>query len=541
MYFKSFRTQTSHRILTFVLIGALSPVGAAFAADVPVFKPASDWNVGATQLSSVRGLNVKLPCVVSNEYDNGFVVRFSGGGGTFLAMAVDFRQGIFKQGRQYDTLLSVGDSYAKQVKATAFTDSTLIFNLRPLPDMYGAIKGGKTMGLDIDGNVMTFELGALAPALASLESCYAGTETPPAINSMAEQTGAAPAAKVESMPVEPVAPPPAVAQKELPRTFDEIMKGAETETQPAPAPAPAQKTAQKGMTPMVEKTPENPAPVKEIPGRESARMDVESEPLAPPVAAKKTVQNAAAKNEKPSSPMKIATPGLKPVAKAEAPKMAAVESAPIPLMREPAEDIAPVQNAAPVKPAPAAPHVWEAKAGEDMKIVLSRWATQAGYDLDWQSTQDGKVAQDMRMSGPFDQAVTQLLAENGAASGIAGQIETSDGYTKDLKRADAAPAPVATPAAARTVPAANWSAQRGANIQGVVDGWAKKAGVKVIWQSYMSIPVKAPVQLSGSFEEAVGGLLDQYATDSTRPVGQLNTDPETGERTLLMNLDKSGV
>ena len=175
-----------------------------------------------------------------------------------------------------------------------------------------------------------------------------------------------------------------------------------------------------------------------------------------------------------------------------------------------------------------------------MKIVLSRWATQAGYDLDWQSTQDGKVVQDMRMSGPFDQAVTQLLAENGAASGIAGQIETSDGYKKDLKRVDAA-MPDATDSVSMPAYQPRWDAQRGANIQTVIDAWAKKAGVKVVWQSYMSVPVKSPVQVSGSFEEAVGGLLDQYATDSTRPVGQLNTDPQTGERTLLMNLDKSGV
>ncbi len=51
----------------------------------------------------------------------------------------------------------------------------------------------------------------------------------------------------------------------------------------------------------------------------------------------------------------------------------------------------------------------------------------------------------------------------------------------------------------------------------------------------MSVPVKKPINVSGSYEEAVQTLLDQYMDDSRRPVGQLNIDPETGARTLLMN------
>ncbi len=43
-----------------------------------------------------------------------------------------------------------------------------------------------------------------------------------------------------------------------------------------------------------------------------------------------------------------------------------------------------------------------------------------------------------------------------------------------------------------------------------------------------------------SFEQAVQSLLDQYNNDPSRPVAQLNIDPDTGQRTLLMNLDKQG-
>ena len=121
-----------HALLTLALC---TMIPASAMADVPVFAPAAGWDVNAGQLSNVRGLKpMKLPCVISTEYDYGFVVRFSGGGSKMLALAIDFRQDVFKQGRQYDAMISIGGGYVKQVKASAFTPSTLIFNLRPLGD-----------------------------------------------------------------------------------------------------------------------------------------------------------------------------------------------------------------------------------------------------------------------------------------------------------------------------------------------------------------------------------------------------------------------
>jgi hypothetical protein len=199
--------------------------------------------------------------------------------------------------------------------------------------------------------------------------------------------------------------------------------------------------------------------------------------------------------------------------------------------------------AAPRVAAAPAPTNWDAKAGEDMKIVLSRWAERAGYDLDWKAAGDGKVAQDITYMGNFEEAVGQLLAENSAATGIAGHVESTSGQTKEIASRDVprAPEPMPAPAVKAIIPAYHdaWSAPAGANIQTVLGQWADKAGVAVVWQSYMSVPVKNPVNVKGSFEQAVQTLLDQYNNDPSRPVAELNIDPETGERTLLMNLDKS--
>jgi Toxin co-regulated pilus biosynthesis protein Q len=173
---------------------------------------------------------------------------------------------------------------------------------------------------------------------------------------------------------------------------------------------------------------------------------------------------------------------------------------------------------------------WSATAGEDMKVVLSRWALQAGYDLDWQASQGGKVVRDLRLNGSFEDAVAQLMAENSAGTGVGGYIETGKGV-KEL--------PSALSAAQHAPTGAQWSGPSGANLQTVLDDWGRKAGVTVIWDGYASIPLKNAIALNGTFEEAVQTLLDQYQNDPARPTGQLNQDPDSGERILIMSLDNA--
>lgn len=427
MVSKTFTAKVHSSILASAALLALIPA-QAFAQKVPVFHP-GPWEVGSTQLANARGIKpVKLPCIISTEYDNGYTVRFSGGGGALLAMAIDFRQEAFTQGRKYNAMISVGDSYVKQVTATAFTSSTLLFNLRPLKDFYGTVKSGRPMEIGIEDNAMKFNLDDIAGSFQKLESCYAGGDAEPVepIIRAADADGKAAPAKVPG--VEKIAAAP------LPRSFDDIVQN--------------------------------------------------SEPAA-------------------ASPMKIAEPKPARVSRAvpaSAPQSAAPAPAQIP------RRISQTQ--------------WTAGAGEDIRTVLGRWADRAGYDLDWQSAQGGKVAQDVSMNGSFEDAVSQLLAENSAATGISGRFETAQG--------------------SRSVGnAASWKAAPGASLQSVLDQWGAQAGVAVVWQTSMNAPVKAPINDNGNFESAVQSLLDQYSGDSARPVGRLNTDPQTGQKTLYMEMDRS--
>ena len=158
-----------------ITIAAGSASAQMPVAGVPQFVPVDVWNVQQTTLSQVRGLQgVKLPCMMANGYDNGFILRMSGGGQNMLAMAIDFRQGAFKRGRQYSATIGIDDSYTQQAFATAFSDSVLIFNLRKLSGFYQMLRGGATMELAIEGNVMRFGLGNIAQGIDQMERCYGG-------------------------------------------------------------------------------------------------------------------------------------------------------------------------------------------------------------------------------------------------------------------------------------------------------------------------------------------------------------------------------
>ncbi len=429
-------------VLAALAAAALTSVPAfAQSADKPFFVPASAWTVGSTQLSNVRGLkSLNLPCVLSNEYDNGYVVRFSGGGGQLLALAIDFRQDVFTQGKKYDAMLTIGDAYVKQVSASAFTTSTLIFNLRPLDNFYSIVKNGGEMELNIDGNDMRFDLGKLAGSFDELEGCYAGGKAEQ-IKPITDGVRSAAVPEVEQVAANDTPTP-------MPQSFDEIVKNADGDK---------------------------------------------------------------------------VTPRANSLSRAD--------NTPMPLLREASRTAIAPQT-----------QQWGAKAGEDIRTVLNRWSDRAGYDLQWQSDQNGAVVQDVNIAGTFEEAVSQLMAENSAVMGIDAHMQTAQG-NKDLgpKTNSFAPVPRG-PAVQAAIPAAydSWNAAQGASVKSVLDQWAAKAGVAIVWQTPVMFPVKSAVNMSGSFEEAVQALLDQYMDDSKRPLAQLNTDPETGVRTLMMEIGTAG-
>ena len=181
------------RIFTFSFI-AISAVtiGVTSASaqydSVPAFN-AGVWSIKKTALSQTRGLgHLQLPCVMSSTFDNGFIMRMSGGGNKIMAMAIDFRQNVFRQGRKYDASIVMGSGAKQNISATAFAENILIFNLRKISDFYGMLSSGQTMQLNVDGNIMNFNMGSMGQNITDMEQCYA-PGSKPATTQMASVDG----------------------------------------------------------------------------------------------------------------------------------------------------------------------------------------------------------------------------------------------------------------------------------------------------------------------------------------------------------------
>lgn len=513
MYFDCFCPKTSKLfVLALASTACLLPYGAqAQASSAPAFTPSKPWEVAATELVNVRGLaGTKMPCVLSNEYDNGFVVRLSGGGQKMLAMAVDFRQDVFAKGQQYSSMLSLGSGYVKQVQATAFTPSTLIFNLREMGDFYAQLSQQKWMDISVDKNDFRFSLEGIGSRFAALESCYNGEKTQiiKPLVSASSATAKPPVDEALKMPA-------SLGKEPVPRTFDEIIAGSDAGSIAGSPPtavtasgAGAGASTQKTLTPLPGDVAASGAAksyVANIPGRVS--REVEDAPAkavadgvisSPAVAATPAMPQLA-----PSTAQPIPTP---PTAPAAAPKMA-------------------VRSTTPPVPAPQT-FKWTGFAGETVRSVLARWSVDAGYNLEWQSNSTATLPQDVSLNGSFEEAVNQILAEAGASEGMAATIK------------DAPPSAMPDQAQKTQDQSAAWQANKGANIQDVINLWAAREDVKVVWEAFTSLPVKNSQSSRGSFESALQSLLDQYEGDSVRPFATLNEDPRSGQKTLTMTMER---
>jgi len=421
-------------LLSLIFAGGLAGTGTIEAkaqpSSTPYFSPTGAWQVQSTGLRDTRGLSdVQFPCVMSNKYDNGFLVRFSGGKDRLITMAVDFRQGIFNTGHKYEAAINVGQDYSQPVTGSAFSDSVLIFNLRSLEGLYQALDTGSYMGLSIGQNAMRFNIANISAGLRQLSSCSESGQ----VAVVAESAQADEAEEVY-----------------IRRQHKPARKSSASEVPASKALAASEREFQ-------------------APARRSKAVELEEQTV---------------------------------------------------LDQE----------------------VWVAGRGEDVQTVIDRWSRKAGVNFDWQASGTDTVMHDIRHRGSFDEAVQRLLAQNRAASGLKGEMASSAGAPS--RPIPITPAP-ATPMAksqersfmASGPSAVRWSAPRGSYLEGVLKAWSKRAGVELVWRTDRGFVLGQSVNYDSSYEEAVQEILSMFDKEVLRPVGQLNTDPVTGRRTLLIYAD----
>lgn len=451
-------------LLAFLVIFSASSDARAQvqAGAIPEFIPSSPWVIGESGLGEARGLPVKLPCMMANQYDNGFVVRFAGGGNQLTAMAIDFRQNIFTPGMRYPAAIYTDAGFGGAVQGSAFNGSTLVFNLRDAGDVYGALRGARLFGLSMGQNDMRFSLNNFAQGLSNLEGCYGGGA--PASQ---QQNAMAPA------PAAPAAQAPFPTFDQTPTTLAEIQQKADDEAHSA--------------------------------GREVyiKRGEKQSQPAGP----------------------RMNVNGVMKSTGEQQPSRAAMGSA---------------------------MGAWNARAGESLQEVVSRWSHTAGVELQWQASNGGgAVAQDFAHSGSFNDAVAALLAENAAASGLKSNYDagTSPRANAPTFVADAPPMEIEprqssadpTSAYAQGVGGrgGQWRAPKGGSLQSVLQQWAAQSDVELLWYATGGYPVKNDINQGGSFESALQTILQSYESDNNRPVARLNTDPGTGRKVLVVESDRT--
>jgi len=422
-----------------VLVLSLTPmvVQAQLTSNtVPQFLPTAGWTVKPSITGDTsRFGDLKLPCMMMVEYDNGYIMRLSGGAGKLMAMAVDFRQDAFAQGRKYKAAITLDGVSFGSIDATAFSKNALIINTRPINSFYQSLSNAKQMSMEIEGNKFQFTLGDIAQAFNRLEGCYNGDKEMTTA-SLSQPLGAA---------------------KEPKSTSDVRDNG--------------------------------------ITWKNSRETLAKSSPV--------TMPKAQPRRQKPAQ-------------------------------------------------------IWRAREGDSLKSTLTRWAEQADVEIDWQASMTGNVMSDMALTTGFEEAVQTLIAQSAAANGIQADLR---GDTTKMRNASynqqgvskmptalkpvmrepvsLAPqsriSPMARSNGSMSQPrAAKWRIGQGSDLRSALEAWSKQAGVELFWDANQQFIVRQSIANNGSYESALEALLGQFANDSVRPLAQLNNDPVSGRRILIV-------
>ena len=119
------------------------------------------------------------------------------------------------------------------------------------------------------------------------------------------------------------------------------------------------------------------------------------------------------------------------------------------------------------------------------------------------------------------------VPDRNAPGGTAGYLTPPTGSTSPL--------PVSMPSPyvmEKTVDA--WTGNRGDTLQKVLEDWSRRAHVELSWQAEYDFPLQASVSLTGSFEEAVRGLLSGFQEAKPQPIGYLHNNQAAGQTVLVV-------
>ncbi len=520
-----------------------STITASYAqstrAGIPQFMPASEWEIKPTNMGTLRGLEaLKLPCVMKATYDNGFILRFAGGGKRILSMAADFRQPIFITGQEYNARVHFDAAVSRDVQATAFSDSVLLFNLETLGNIYPQLLKTRVLRLEVEGNSMAFNLGNISEGAARLDACFTGTT---GLRTAVIPKSSLPDSMARNRIQSSQAAPEVYSDTNLSRprlSRPVIGGGTSVDNSPRVAASETTKSMREPriggdaghVLPLVQ-TPEvriprvhDPEIVQSVPQATPQaptrlrKLDIPevNQPLPSPVGLRGARVSRAIEDDQSAPRIRVASPSTRAAA-AQDITIPTPSNMPIGQM---------TANKAPT-PLRATPESWSAQAGEDMRAVLERWASRADVDLQWEASNNGSVASNVNVIGSFEQAVQTLMAQNATAMGLAADMRQPTQATHSISHASGA-------AWEGGLGGSKWIAARGASLRETLQSWSVKDGTAFLWKAGREFKVKEPVQNNGDYTQALQELLNQYADDTIRPAAAFNVDPSSGNKLLTV-------
>jgi hypothetical protein len=429
-------------IILSVLVSTFLFAGAARAESV--FVPTSGWLVGPATL--VADGEAGLPCVMMNQFSNGFVMRVSGGGRQIMGFALDVRQNHFTPGNEYELGVAVAPGFRKIFKAQAYDPATIMAATQDAPEFYSALRDAREMSIGLDGKVMKFVMVGVRDGLDRMENCFdpKGAKAP--------ARAAASSAAMPQMPDSPTmagmhtAAPPA-GKSDVASAYRALLMGedeaANKETAPAAeaeakdAAAPLTAKAAQGQTmppantavrPAAPKVGEPVAP-KALDGMapsagEASRLDAVFSKAEESIRSQKPATPA-----KPTAPMAATTgqPKLQPAPALPVRSFPGATGVPAgqPLMQNGIVPIVPPAPPAPRQvqvsaPAQSVAHTreWRASQGVALREVLENWSNNAGARLVWKAQGDFTLPAGLTAQGTYESAVLSALRQFEGGDGV---------------------------------------------------------------------------------------------------------------------------
>ena len=81
---------------------------------------------------------------------------------------------------------------------------------------------------------------------------------------------------------------------------------------------------------------------------------------------------------------------------------------------------------------------------------------------------------------------------------------------------------------------AGWSANQGDSLRSVLTQWATREGIALQWNVTQDYPLKAPISVNSSFQDAVQTALEQFGTMNPQPYAELKVSNADNRPTALI-------